>query len=116
MISPQLRSDFLSWLTLANPGKGRTEFIDAAEAERLMREAVPSSNLSVQDMEYWFAEVMADLPSLRGALDALALERAVILARQHERYRDLTKGKERFEAVEPALPPDIVGIYVFVLA
>ena len=90
------------------------DFIDASEAERLMREVVPSANLSVQDMEYWFGEVMAELPSLRGALDVLALERAVILARQHERYRDLTKGKERFEAVEPALPPDIVGVYVFI--
>ena len=72
-------------------------------------------------MQYWFGEVMAELPALRGELDKLAFERAVILARQHERYRDLTKGRDyrregRFEAVEPALPPDIVGIYVFVPA
>lgn len=100
-------------------GAQAKDFIDPGEAERLMREALPSANLSIQDMQYWFGEVMAELPELRSELDTLAFDRAVILAKQHERYRDLTKGRDyrregRFEAVEPALSPDIVGIYVFI--
>jgi superfamily II DNA or RNA helicase len=91
----------------------KREFLEARETERLMRDIVPSGNLSVESMRYYFDEVLKEIAGLRGDLDALALERAQTLARQHERYRDLTKGKGRFEAVEPALPPDIIGIYVF---
>ena len=65
-------------------------------------------------MRYHLEEALTELDGLRPDLDALALERAKILALQHERYRDLTKGSGRFEAVEPALPPDIVGLYLFV--
>ncbi len=89
-------------------------FLPAAETERLMRAAAPSGNMSVESMQYHLEEVLVELRGLRADLDKLALERAVNLAGQHERYRDLTRGKERFEAVEPALPPDIIGIYVFV--
>jgi len=63
---------------------------------------------------YPLEEVHIELQGLRADMDSLTLERAVNLAGQHERYRDLTKGKARFETVEPALPPDFIGIYVFV--
>jgi len=92
----------------------KKEFLDTAETERLMRHTVPSGNLSPEASSYHLEEALTELPELGGDLDALALERAVTLAAQHERYRDLTKGKGRFEAVEPALPPDIIGIYVFI--
>ncbi|MBL8966507.1 MAG: DEAD/DEAH box helicase [Spirochaetaceae bacterium] len=88
-------------------------FLSPDETERLMREASPSGNLSQEAMGYHLEEALGELPGLKGELDALALGRAMNLASQHERYRDLTKGKERFEAVEPALPPDLVGLYVF---
>jgi superfamily II DNA or RNA helicase len=92
----------------------RRAFLAPAETEALMRGVIPSDDLSPESRRHHLEAVLSELPSLRADLDALALERAQTLARQHERYRDLTNGKGNFEAVEPALPPDIIGIYVFV--
>lgn len=91
----------------------RRRFLETREAEDLIRLSVPAAGLSRESMEYFLEEALAEVEGLRADLDALALDRARILAAQHERYRDLTKGAGRFEAVEPALPPDILGIYVF---
>ena len=68
-----------------------------------LRESLPSGNVSIQDMQYC-------------KIDTLVLEGAIVLAGQPGRFRDLTKGKGRFEAVEPALPQDIVGVHVFIPA
>ncbi len=100
------------WRGLAEEGV----FLAPEETEALVRGAVPSANLSAEAMRQYLSEVVEELPGLKDELDALALARAVNLARAHERYRDLTKGPGRFEAVEPALPPDLIGIYVFVPA
>ena len=90
------------------------DWLNVAEAEELVRGSVPTRNLSLESTGHHFGEVLIELPGLRRTLDELALNRAKTLVKQHERYKSLTGGKGRFEAVEPALPPDIVGIYVFI--
>ncbi len=98
------------WRGLAKNG----EILKGSEAEALVRGSVPARNLSPESCRHYLEEVLGELAPLRPVLDELALERAKVLVRQHERYKSLTGTKGRFEAVEPALPPDIVGIYVFI--
>jgi superfamily II DNA or RNA helicase len=93
----------------------KRQFLASAEAESLMRDAVPTANLGPESSGHYLDEALAELPDLKGDIAALALERAQILARQHERYRELAKKSGGgFEAVEPALPPDLIGLYVFI--
>ncbi len=91
-------------------------FLGPERAEALVSDSTPARTLSPEEAKYYFKEARDELQSLEVELSALALSRAHELVVQHERYRSLTKDKGRFEAVEPALPPDIVGIYVLVPA
>ena len=59
---------------------------------------------------------LSEIENLRPSFDALALQRAGELIRQHERYYKAlgTESKsERFRVVEPVIPMDILGIYIF---
>ncbi|HUX20841.1 MAG TPA: SNF2-related protein [Spirochaetia bacterium] len=54
---------------------------------------------------------------LRPSFDALAFERAEELIKQHERYHRALGSpskSERYRVVEPVIPMDILGIYIFV--
>lgn len=76
----------------------------AGDLPRPMQEAQLTRELSV-------------LPELRPRFDKLAYERAEELIKQHERYyRALGADHktERFRVVEPVIPLDILGIYIFV--
>jgi superfamily II DNA or RNA helicase len=92
----------------------RRSFLQSDRAEALMAGSVPARTLSPEEARHYFLEASGELPSLEADLAVLALSRAHELVAQHERYRALAKDKGHFEAVEPALPPDIVGMYVFV--
>jgi hypothetical protein len=81
----------------------RRSFLQSDRAEALLSDSVPARSLSPEEARHYFHEASAELPSLEADLVA-----------QHERYRVLAKDKGHFEAVEPALPPDIVGMYVIV--
>ena len=98
------------WRGLAKSG----ELLAPLEAEALVLRSVPNRSLSEESAAHFLGEALGELETVRRSLDALALERARTLVKQHERYKSLTGGAGRFEAVEPALPPDVVGVYVFV--
>ncbi len=57
-------------------------------------------------------KVVEGIDSLRPHLDEFARERARALLDCHRRVRDVAGGKGRL-GVEPQLPVDVLGIYVF---
>ena len=93
--------------------EGRT--LDYAECKTLLFEAESIRQLSIERQ-------MAELQSridLFGKREhqfiSLAEERAAELVKAHSRFKSLVGGR-RYEAVYPVLPPDILGVYVFVPA
>jgi len=70
---------------------------------------------SVQEAQ--LARELAMLAQLRPSFDALAFARAAELIAQHERYQKAlgTESKSgRYKVVEPVIPMDILGLYIFV--
>jgi hypothetical protein len=87
------------------------EWLLAQEAQALF-ELVPSTNVVPEAQSRAIADVIDAWPSLGGAIETFARERAVILREAHERVRKAGRrvGKTR---VEPRLPVDLVGVYVY---
>ena len=84
-----------------------------AEAKRLLLEARPVANLSLeQQTERWKREESA-FKEHEPEFNALAEARAKHLVEAHGRFKTLVGGR-RFEAVHPVLPPDIMGVYILV--
>lgn len=93
------------------------EALPADEAYALMESPAVSGDLPRQVQEAQLERELSVLPELRARFDALAYERAAELVRQHERYRTALEGEgkaARYKVVEPVIPLDILGIYVFV--
>ncbi len=83
----------------------------------LMEKPGATGDLPPETQEKQLERELAVIPELRPRLDALAFERAEELIEQHERYHKAlgTETKSaRFRVVEPVIPMDILGVYVFV--
>ncbi len=91
--------------------------LPADEAYALMESPGVSGDLPRPVQEAQLERELSVLPELRPRFDALAYERAAELVRQHERYRTALEGEgkaTRYKVVEPVIPLDILGIYIFV--
>lgn len=91
----------------ANP-----EWLTDADAERLLA-ASPSANVSADQARHFLARSLADLPALTPAFDKIAQEEAVRILAAHERVREALKAKGVRHRVEPKLPADVLGVYVY---
>jgi superfamily II DNA or RNA helicase len=83
----------------------------------LMDSPEATGDLSVDMQAKQLERELSVIPEIRPKFDALAFERAEELIKQHERYHKAlgTESKtERFRVVEPVIPMDILGVYVFV--
>ena len=88
------------------------DILDYASCKKLLFEAESAQNLSKERQIDTFNHQMS---LFQGRLDefvAIAEERSVQLLEAHGRFKKLVGGK-RYEAVHPILPPDILGVYVF---
>ena len=88
------------------------EWLDEAEVEAL-GQARPTANLSLPQAQEFAGLVLPELPRLQRALEEVALERAVRLEEAHRAVRQAADLKLRYE-VEPILPLDVVGVYVYI--
>lgn len=90
--------------------------LDSEMVNALMDKPEVTGDLPRETQEAQLERELSLLPTLRPYFDALAFERAEELIRQHERYYKAlgTETKaERFRVVEPVIPMDILGIYIF---
>lgn len=86
--------------------------LDYQTCKRLIFEAESKQNLSLERQQDVFQNQMILFQGKLDQFTQLAEKRAVKLVEAHGRFKALVGGK-RYEAVHPILPPDILGVYIF---
>jgi len=90
-------------------------WIDENEAEQLLL-AQPDGNIAADQAADFVGRVIEGFELLRSRLDQAAIQRGEELLEAHQRVRLATKTRNVRYRVEPQLPPDILGIYIFLPA
>ncbi len=88
------------------------EWLDTETAEKLLS-AEPDANIAPEQAGEFVGKVIAGFESLRPQLDEVALQRGAELLDAHQRVRKASKVRNVQYRVEPQLPPDVLGIYVY---
>lgn len=88
------------------------KWLSPTEAEALL-DAEPQGNIGPDQAAEFVAKVVEATELLRSHLDAHAHERAAALLDAHRRVRVAAQVKGVSHQVEPVLPVDIVGAYVY---
>lgn len=87
-------------------------WLPAEEAERLLL-AKPEGNVPQERKEYFLKQVLLEGETLKERLGVVAEERGEELLQAHRRVRVALEEKGVRYAVEPKLPPDVLGVYVY---
>jgi superfamily II DNA or RNA helicase len=91
------------------------EWLSDEAAERLL-EAAPDSNIQPEQRVDHVRTIVEAFDHLRERVNEVALQRGDALLDAHRRVRAATVQKGVRYSVEPQLPPDVLGIYVFLPA
>lgn len=86
--------------------------LDYDNCKSLLFEAESIQNLSLERQEDVFRNQVRLFDEKLDQFKEVAEKRAINLVEAHGRFKTLVGGK-RYEAVHPILPPDILGVYVF---
>lgn len=92
-------------------GTDAAEVLAYDEAKQLLQTATSAANLSPERQREELQRALQTFQAQVPTFTALAEARALKLVEAHGRFKELVGGK-RYEAVEPVLPPDIMGIYL----
>lgn len=87
-------------------------WLDQRACQELLR-ATPSGEIAEAERIQFIEDTHTDLAHTGEILKELALARARHLAESHERYR-VAVGGASYEAVQPVIPPDVLGIFVLI--
>ena len=79
-------------------------------------QAQPDANISPDRATDFLRKVNAGFDALRPHLEEVALKRGEELLEAHRRVRLASHTKGVRHRVEPQLPPDVLGIYVYLPA
>ena len=101
--------EMLLWGWRGTPDK--KEFLEHAEAKKLLAEARASSDLSPQSRANFLDNELKLLSTLEPAFGTIAEKQSKRLVEAHERFSSLMD-KQKFQVVYPVLPMDLLGIYV----
>jgi len=88
------------------------EWISTQEAEALL-EAKPSENIPGELRSTFVQRVIDGYDAIKEQLNSRALERGNALLDAHRRVRTAARWKGVRYSVHPELPPDVLGIYVY---
>jgi len=88
------------------------EWLDDKEAERLLG-AEPTANILPDQAEEAVRRVVEAVDTLRPHFEGKARERAATLLDAHRRVRQAARMRGTIYEVEPKLPPDVLGVYVY---
>jgi len=91
------------------------EWLDAQAAEALL-DAEPSANILAEQKTQFISRVVEGFDALRPRIEEEAKNRAEKLLDAHKRVRSAARMRGVSYTVEPKLPPDILGIYVYLPA
>ena len=84
-------------------------------AESLLQ-AEPDENVSDDVARAFVRKVLDNLGPIQGRLDVMAYERGKELLAAHRRVRQASQRRGMKETIEPQLPADILGLYVYLPA
>lgn len=90
-------------------------WLEENEAEKLLL-AQPDGNIAADQAAEFVGRVIDGFELLRSRLDQAAIQRGEELLDAHQRVRLATRTRNVRYRVEPQLPPDILGIYIFLPA
>ncbi|GAK52087.1 helicase domain protein [Candidatus Moduliflexus flocculans] len=93
----------------------RAQWLDDAAVERLL-DAAPDMNISAEQVQRYLQAVCDQFDLLRPALNDAAQRYGQTLLEAHRRVRQVAQAKGVSYRVEPQLPPDVLGMYVFLPA
>jgi len=88
------------------------EWLDEEEAEKLLA-AQPDGNITPDQASEFISKVVEGFDSLRPHLDDAAVLRGEELLQAHQRVRAAAKTRNVHYRVEPQLPPDVLGIFIY---
>ena len=88
------------------------EWLDETGAEYLLA-LQPDGNILPQIASQRIQQVIDGFGSLRKHVDEAAIERGKELLDAHQRVRNPSKLKNLRFRIEPQLPPDVLGIYIY---
>jgi hypothetical protein len=88
------------------------QWLDSETAEALLL-ARPEGNVPPDRAEYFLRQVIAQGAALKENLATVARERGDELLEAHRRVRQSSRQSGVRYRVEPNLPPDVLGIYVY---
>ncbi len=113
--TPLLAEDCQLVAFTSSPAKA--EWLSPKDAEALLS-AVPKGNVSAERARDFIEKVVASdaFASIVPAITELARKRGNDLLDAHRRVREASRTKGVSYRVEPVLPPDILGVYVFLPA
>lgn len=90
-------------------------WLEENEAENLLM-AQPDGNIAADQAAEFVGRVIDGFELLRSHLDQAAMQRGEELLEAHQRVRLATKTRNVRYRVEPQLPSDILGLYIFLPA
>jgi superfamily II DNA/RNA helicase len=84
------------------------------EAMYMLKNVMPTANMTDESRAVFLKQELRDVEILYKSkeLDMVANKRAEVLVKAHERFRKVMAGS-RYKVVEPVLPMDLLGIYIF---
>ena len=82
------------------------------QAEALLA-AEPKGNVHADQAATFLQRIIDDFDYLRPSIDAAARERGAALLEAHRRVRKAARQQGVSDRVEPRLPPDVLGLYVY---
>jgi hypothetical protein len=88
------------------------EWLTKEQAEALL-EAIPDANIAPELQRDALQRILDGVPALMPHLESAARSRAAELLEAHRRVRSAARLRGVSQRVEPQLPPDILGVYVF---
>jgi superfamily II DNA or RNA helicase len=88
------------------------EWLDQETTENLLQ-AQPDGNISPEQAGDFVSKVIDGFEMLKPHLDETARNRGEILLEAHQRVRRESKIRNMRYRVEPQIPPDVLGIYIY---
>lgn len=99
-------------LTAFRGSSENPEWLGSSEAESLLQ-VKPDGNVTLGEAEYFLQQVNDRIPALMPRLEEGVHHRATEILDAHNRVRRSARSRGTAESIEPHLPPDVLGVYIF---
>jgi len=99
------------WGYIGSPDDG--QYLDE-ETCMDMLQLKADGEVAQAEREDYFEDAVEEIQDHDNLRNELARKHAEKLIEAHDRFRQAVKSRKEFQVVEPILPMDIMGVYVFV--